>query len=155
MVGGANGHAFLYDNGALRDLGTLGGNNSVARGINDRGDVVGVASNQFGQPTPFIYDGAMRELPGGGYAAAIDINDRLQVIASAEGRHGYLVIDGVVTLLDSLPTVRAAGWRNLEPTGINDQGWVVGTGVDADGNFRAFLLVPRESENQLTRMRKP
>ena len=96
----------------------------------------------------------MRELPGGGYASAIDINDRLQVVASAEGRHGYLAIDGVVTLLDSLPAVRARGWRNLEPTGINDQGWVVGTGVDADGNFRAFLLVPRESENQLTRVRK-
>lgn len=155
VVGSANGHAFLYDNGDLRDLGTLGGNNSAARGINDHGDVVGVASNEFGQPTPFIYDGAMRELPGGGYASAIDINDRLQVVASAERRHGYLAIDGVVTLLDALPAVRARGWRNLEPAGINDQGWVVGTGVDADGNFRAFLLVPRESENQLARMRKP
>jgi probable HAF family extracellular repeat protein len=33
-------HAFLYSNGAMADLGTLG-NNSYARGINDAGQVVG------------------------------------------------------------------------------------------------------------------
>jgi probable HAF family extracellular repeat protein len=156
VAGTLDGHAFLSDTGTLTDLGTLGGNTSAARGINDRGDVVGVSSNEFGQPTPFIHDGAMRELPGGSYAAAIDVNDRLQVVASAEGRHGYLAVDGVVTPLDSLPAVRARGWRNLEPTGINDQGWIVGTGVDPDGNFRAFLLVPRDlPDNLFTRTRKP
>ena len=148
VTGAIDGHAFLYDNGVLRDLGTLGGNNSNARGLNDRGEVVGLSSNAFGQPVPFLYDGAMRELPGGSFAAAIDVNDRLQVVASAEGRHGYLVADGVVTYLDSLPTVRASGWRNLEPTGINDQGWIVGTGIDPAGNFRAFLLVPRTLNDQ-------
>lgn len=144
IVGSADGRAFLYRNGELRDLGTLGGNNSVARGINDRGVVVGMSSNTFGQPTPFIHDGAMRELPGGSYAAAIGVNDRLQIVASAEGRHGYLLVDGAITYLDSLPAVQAMGWRNLEPTGINDRGWIVGTGVNPQGDFRAFLLMPRQ-----------
>src|SRR6185436_13946644 len=49
VVGAANGHAFIHD-GALRDLGTLGGNYSVARGLNARAEVVGQASNDFGQP---------------------------------------------------------------------------------------------------------
>ena len=34
-------HAFLYSDGAMTDLGTLGGTNSWASGINDRGQVVG------------------------------------------------------------------------------------------------------------------
>lgn len=143
VVGTSNGRAFLYANGAMRDLGTLGGNRSVAKGINDRGQVVGMSSNDFGQPVPFIYDGTMQALPGGNYATAVAINDRVQIVVTGEGRGGHLVADGNVTPLDSLPAVQAKGWRRLEPTGINDQGWIVGTGTDAEGNFRAFLLIPR------------
>jgi probable HAF family extracellular repeat protein len=143
IVGISDGHAFLLANGTMRDLGTLGGAASAARGINERGQVVGMATNAYSQPTPFLYDGAMQELPGGGYAAAIAINARGQVIASAEGRHGYLVSGNTVTYLDEIAAVRALGWRNLEPTAINDQGWIVGTGINAEGDFRAFLLVPR------------
>ena len=64
VVGSSNGRAFLYDAGALRDLGTLGGAMSVARAINSGGAVVGQSSNEFGQPTPFVYRGAMQALPG-------------------------------------------------------------------------------------------
>jgi probable HAF family extracellular repeat protein len=37
-------HAFLWDNGTMIDLGTLGGTNSGAYGINDLGQVVGAAT---------------------------------------------------------------------------------------------------------------
>ena len=37
-------HAFLFENGAMVDLGTLHGGESSAAGINDRGEVVGSAS---------------------------------------------------------------------------------------------------------------
>jgi probable HAF family extracellular repeat protein len=144
IVGRSAGHAFLYANGTMRDLGTLGGNNSAARGINERGVVVGMAANAFGQPEAFLYDGAMRALPGEGFASAISLNERIQVVASAEGRHGYLIANGEVTWLDSLPAVQAKGWRKLEPTGINERGWIVGTAVTPDGDSRAFVLVPRE-----------
>jgi probable HAF family extracellular repeat protein len=143
VVGSANGRAFLYSNGASRDLGTLGGGMSVAKAINDRGQIVGYSSDTHGQPAPFLYEGTMTAMPGGSYSEAIGINNRTQVIGSGEGRYGYLIADGKVTLLDSLPAVQAKGWRHLEPTGINERGWIVGTAQNADGDSRAFLLIPR------------
>jgi probable HAF family extracellular repeat protein len=143
VVGSANGHAFLYADGALRDLGTLGGNNSVAKSINDRGQIVGFSSDAHGQPNPFIYEGAMRALPGGSYSEALGINNRVQVIGSGEGRYGYLIAEDNVIALDTLPAVQAKGWHHLEPKAINDRGWIVGTAMNANGDSRAFLLVPR------------
>lgn len=143
VVGSVNGRAFLYSAGALRDLGTLGGNNSVAKGINDHGQIVGFSSDAQGQPNPFIYEGAMRALPGGSYSEALAINNRVQVIGSGEGRYGYLVDNGKVVALDTLPAVQAKGWHHLEPKGINERGWIVGTAMNSQGDSRAFILVPR------------
>jgi probable HAF family extracellular repeat protein len=60
---GAASHAFLYANGTMTDLGTLGGASSEARAINDRGDVVGSAQNAAGLPRAFVWsDGQMTDL---------------------------------------------------------------------------------------------
>lgn len=142
VVGSLDGRAFLYAGAAMRDLGTLGGNNSAARGINMRGEIVGQSSNEFGQPTPFIHSGAMQPLAGPGYSGAIAINASGQVVASGEGVHGFLVEGGTVTRLGELPAVVAKGWRKVEPTAINDRGWIAGTAENAQGELRAFLLVP-------------
>lgn len=45
VVGVSNGRAFLHQDGVMRDLGTLGGNSAVANGINERGWILGTASN--------------------------------------------------------------------------------------------------------------
>lgn len=142
IVGTAGGHAVVYLDGAIRDLGTLGGNGSGARGINDHGDVVGLATDANGQALSFQYERAMMALPAPGYSTAVAINDRGQVVGSVEGRYGYLIDNGTFVRLDALNEVAARGWRHLEPTGINDRGWIVGTGTNADGNLRAFLLIP-------------
>jgi probable HAF family extracellular repeat protein len=143
VVGASNGHAFLYERGVMRDLGTLGGSTSVARGINDRGEVVGMATDPYGAPTPFIFRGTMMQaLPGPSYSSAIAINNRGQVVGSGEGVFGYLIEGDEVTYLSRLPAVVAKGWRRLEPTGINDRGWIVGTASNAEGDLRAFLLIP-------------
>lgn len=143
VAGVANGHAFLYRNGVAQDLGTLGGNASVAKAINDRGQVVGMAGDANAQPTAFLYDGTMRAIPGPGFAAAVGISNAGDVVASAEGLHGYVIDGGKATRLDTLAAVRAPGWRHVEPTGINDRGWIVGTAYNAQGDPRAFLLIPR------------
>jgi len=56
-----------------------------------------------------------------------------------------------VTALDTLPAVQAKGWHHLQPTGINDQGQIVGTALNAQGDFRAFLLVPSDDGLPLAR----
>jgi probable HAF family extracellular repeat protein len=146
VVGTSQGRAFLYASGAIRDLGTLGGNASFANGINSRGEVVGMSTNEFATPTPFVYHGTMRALPGASFASALAINNRGQVVGSGEGIRGFLIDGDQFIRLDTLPAVVAKGWRRLEPTGINDRGWIVGTATNPDGDLRAFLLIPSNEE---------
>jgi probable HAF family extracellular repeat protein len=142
IAGTSDDRAFVYRHGALVDLGTLGGNRSDANGLNDRGEVVGMSTDANGQPLSFLYDRVMQALPAPGYSSAAAINNRGQIVGSAEGISGYLIDGGNFVRLSTLPAVTAKGWRRLEPTGINDRGWIVGTGTDPDGNLRAFLLIP-------------
>lgn len=56
-------HAFLYSDGEMIDLGTLGGPNSTAYDINDTGQVVGTADSSDTSGLPFVYsDGEMTDL---------------------------------------------------------------------------------------------
>ena len=58
-----NDSRLLLQNGAMTDLGTLGGVSSDARDLNDDGDVVGTAQNAAGQPAPFsVRNGVMTDL---------------------------------------------------------------------------------------------
>jgi len=143
IVGALDGRAFLYRDGTLQDLGTLGGGNSIAKGINDRGDVVGMASDAHGAPGAFLFDGTLRALPGTSDSAAVDINNRAEIIGSAEGSFGYVVVRDALTRLDALPEVRAQGLHRVEPKAINNRGWIAATAVNAQGDTRAVLFIPR------------
>jgi len=48
-------HAFIWQNGVMQDIGTLGGNASVARSINNAGEVVGYSIASNNQPHAFIW----------------------------------------------------------------------------------------------------
>jgi probable HAF family extracellular repeat protein len=78
--------AVLWDDGVVTDLGRLpGGDFSVANGINDPGQVVGLSSAAAGgQPHAFLWEkGAMLDLgvfPGDSGSSAAGINNRGQVV---------------------------------------------------------------------------
>jgi probable HAF family extracellular repeat protein len=133
----ANGKLFMYENGALRDL-----NASVtnAYGFNDRGEIVGMTSFGHG-PEPFIWDGTVHQIPGGGsFAGAVGLNNMGQILGSGEGVYGYVIENGRAYSTDGL---LGAPWHHSEPKAINDRGWIVGDGGASD--FHAFLLVPKEN----------
>jgi probable HAF family extracellular repeat protein len=123
-------HAFVYENGALSDLGS-----GYARGINDIGQVVG---NDPSTNRAVMWDGgSVRDLGdlGGGSALASAINDRGQVVGfswTASGDdHAFLWDAGSMTDLGTL----AAG--ESRANAINNQGNIVGQLYD--GETHAFL----------------
>lgn len=87
---GYTGHAFLWDPKAsplgMRDLGTLGGVDSVAYGINNAGTVVGSATTRRRVVRPFVWTPAAHAmvdigtLPGYDSGVARDVNDRGYVV---------------------------------------------------------------------------
>ena len=128
--------AVLFENGELRDLGTLGGD-STAVGINDSGRIVGQSGNHG-----FVYDlpnGPMRDIAPGQFTGLSGVNAAGDAVGGM-GARAILWRDGkFIDLTDALgdPT-----WLLIEATAINDQGQIVGLGTHG-GNIRQFLLSPQ------------
>lgn len=144
-------HAFITgpDGVGMTDLGTLGGRLSFATGINESGLVVGRSNSGYSGAHAFITgpDGiGMTDLGtlGGRDSSSNDINDSGEVIGwvrTADGTiHAFLYSHGGMTDLNLLEAVIASGWTNLEVSNINNNGQIVGTGIDITGQHRAFLL---------------
>ncbi|MHC4637384.1 MAG: HAF repeat-containing protein [Planctomycetota bacterium] len=128
-------HAFLWENGEMADLGTLGGNYSIARAVNDSSQVVGYANSRA-----FLWeDGIMTDLGtlGGSHSYALGLNNAGQVVGYSENasvnNRAFLWDNNTMTNLGTL------GGSVSYAYGINDANQVVGYSKDSTGDNRAFL----------------
>jgi probable HAF family extracellular repeat protein len=153
-------YACLFDssgNGNNIDLGGLVGDGySEAYSINNNGRIVGEAMNANGIDSACLFDST-----GGGdnvdlgsfsddyvWSYAFAINDKGQIAGTVfdsveraclfDSTGGGNNID-LNTLIDP-----SSGWRLNIAWGINNNGWIVGNGINPDGDSHAFLLVVPE-----------
>lgn len=133
-------HAFLWENGAMQDLGTLGGV-SGATGVNDAGVVVGQSQAPSGNFRAFIKSpgGAMQELLGLGefFSTATDINNAGQVVGQVE----VVLDEGSVAFIwqaGQMQTFKAPGTSAARAEAVNELGQVVGRSF-VQGQHAAFL----------------
>lgn len=142
-------HAFMTDHtGAMIDLGTLGGNTSLAYAVNNLGQVAGLSQTSNGEYHAFITgpDGlGMHDLGAlsnwGTYAN--DINTSGHIVGSAYldtgEEHAFYsegFISGIIDLNDLVSLPEGVILTNAK--GINDIGQIVANAT----NGRAYLLTP-------------
>jgi probable HAF family extracellular repeat protein len=139
---------FVWEDGAMRALPTLGGTHGFATGANNRGQVVGWAENTVPDPTcvpPQVLqfravvwgpgDGEIQELPplaGDSVSAATALNDRGRVV----GISG--ICDDAVGKFSASHAVR---WDHGVPTDLGNIGglaWNTSMAVNQRGDIAGF-----------------
>jgi probable HAF family extracellular repeat protein len=156
---------FVWQDGVMQALPTLGGNNGVAAGANNLGQIAGWAETTFHDPTcispqvlqflPVIYEPrkglvtSLQPLPGDSDGTTNDINDLGQAVGisgicanavgGASAAHAVLWENGTPINIGNLGGV---AWNT--PTAINNHGVIVGFSdlpgdSAANPNYHAFL----------------
>lgn len=150
-VGSTSCEAFVWDEtGGTRSLPTLGGTRNHAYDINDAGQIVGcatIAGDEAQQAVLWSGD-TITDLsaPGviGSYANAINTSGDMVVgglTTAAEESHAFLYTeDAMLDLNDFIDP--GTEWTLLVAYDVNDSGWIIGDGLNAEGANHGFVLVP-------------
>jgi probable HAF family extracellular repeat protein len=138
-------HAFLWKNGVMTDLGSMGGQNSGPYDINDEDQIVGDVQTPDGTTRAFLWqNGVMTVLNVGddrGRTAAWGINNLGQIVGASiapydltKTPHAFLWDNGVVK-----PIPSTLGGDASYAYDITDSGDVVGYAQTASGDTHAFF----------------
>lgn len=148
-------HAALFSGGTVVDLGTLGGYNSEALGINDSGIIVGDAQTApvTGQSTgpihAFYYDGTLHDLgvlPNGSGSSATAINASGAIVGwsyTTNGGYAHAVAwakagNGGYAIQD-LGTLAPLAGNYSSANAINSSGQIVGIADTPQNGQTAFI----------------
>jgi len=144
-------HGFVWVNGKMRDLGTLGrGSEAVA--INERGEIIGQSvvkaldENGLYVSHAFLRQrGKLRDLGtlGGEESEAVAINDRGEVIGwadiKAKDKDGYPIRHAFLWANGRMRDLGTLGGEGSDAVAINERGQIVGSSYTTKGDWHAFL----------------
>jgi probable HAF family extracellular repeat protein len=146
-------YRFSLDTAALNTLGTLGGPQSEALGVNNQGDVVGWANNANFNIRAFIWTetAGMQDLGSLGgqpydWARAYDINDDDVIVGASDNAAGQarsFIWDSAHGMRDLNTLIDAPEFRLESAQRISNTGWIAGGGRPTAGGLpRGFVLKP-------------
>jgi probable HAF family extracellular repeat protein len=164
LAGDAAHHGFLWDRGTLTDLGTLGGNQSIANWISDSGVITGngdVPGSQTHHGTRWVRKNGVMTVTDLGVinndpcSTAYAINSSGQIVGDAGvcfvGGDAWLWENGGPMVDLNTLAIPGSGLHLADARLINDRGEIVCTGVLSNGDKHAVLLIPVDGDDSANR----